>query len=143
MKKMLLSIVLLTVITVQAQKNISPDKVPAGTKNAFAKAHPNVIGKWEMEEGEYEVSFKEGGKAMSCVIDKNGMIKETETVIPVSELPAPVSDYIAKHYKGVIVKEAATIVKADGKTIYEAEINGKDVLFDADGKLLKTKKDND
>jgi hypothetical protein len=143
MKKMLFSMALLIAISVQAQKNLPTDKVPSASKEAFAKAHPSVSGKWEKEEGDYEVTFMEGGKKMSCVIDKSGAIKETETVIPASELPAPVTAYIEKYYKGAKVKEAATIVKADGTTVYEAEIKGKDVLFDAAGNLIKTKKDND
>lgn len=143
MKKMLLSIAILAAVSVQAQKNLPASKVPSASKEAFAKAHPNVIGKWEKEEGDYEVTFREGGKDMSCVIDKAGKIKETETVIPLSALPAAVTAYIAKHYKGVKVKEAASIVKADGTTTYEVEIKGKDVLFDAAGNLVKTKKDND
>lgn len=143
MKQLLFSMVLLTAISVQAQKTLFTAKVPAATKEAFAKAHPNVTGKWEKEEGAYEVTFKEAGKDKSCVIDKAGSIKETETVIPFSELPPPVTAYINKHYKGVRVKEAAVIVKADGTTLYEAEIKGKDVLFDANGNLTKTKKDHD
>lgn len=134
---------LLTVISVQAQKNLDAAKVPAAAKAAFAKAHPNVTGKWEKEEGEYEVTFKEAEKEMSCVIDKAGTIKETETEIAPGELPAPVTAYIKKHYNGTKLKEAARIVKADGTTVYEAEIKGKDVLFDAAGNLVKTKKDKD
>lgn len=126
-----------------AQKNISASQVPAASKEAFAKAHPNVTGKWEKEGNDYEVTFKKQGKDMSCVIDKMGSIKETETDMPASELPAAVRAYINKHYKGAKVKEAATIVKADGTTMYEAEIRGKDVFFDAAGNLAKTKKDND
>lgn len=134
---------ILAAVSVQAQKNLPASKVPSASKEAFAKAHPNVTGKWEKEEGDYEVTFREGGKDMSCVIDKAGKIKETETVIPLGALPAAVTAYIAKHYKGVKVKEAASIVKADGTTTYEVEIKGKDVLFDAAGNLVKTKKDND
>lgn len=134
---------LIATLAVIAQKNIAASVVPAPAKAAFAKAHPNVAGKWEKEDGNYEVSFKEGGKNMSCVIDKSGSIQETETEIAVSELPAPVAAYLAMHYKGIKVKEAASIVKKDGKTVYEAEIKGKDVLFDAQGNLVNTKKDND
>src|SRR6476660_4131592 len=104
MKKMLFSVALLSAVSVQAQKNLSSSKVPAASKEAFAKAHPNVAGTWEKEDGDYEVTFKEGGREKSCVIDKTGSIKETETVVPVSELPASVTAYIAKHYKGVKVK---------------------------------------
>jgi uncharacterized membrane protein YkoI len=144
MKKILIfSMAIIGFTSLQAQKNIASSKVPAAAKDAFMKAHPNVTGKWEKEEGSYEVTFKESGKDMSCVVDKGGNILETETVVPLSDLPAPVTAYIAKHYKGVKVKEAAIIVKADGTTVYEAEIKGKDVIFDANGKVIKSKKDND
>ena len=143
MKKILFAMAILTAVSVQAQKKLPVSQVPSASKQAFFKAHPNVTGKWEKEEGDYEVSFREGGKDMSCVIDKAGNIKETETVIPVSALPAAVTASLANHYKGIKVREAARIVKADGTTTYEAEIKGKDVLFDANGNVLKTKNDND
>ncbi|HSB92326.1 MAG TPA: hypothetical protein VLC28_04375 [Flavitalea sp.] len=144
MKKLLsIGLALITVASIHAQNNLASSSVPAATKAAFAKAHPNVNGKWEKEDGNYEVSFKENGKDMSCIIDKNGSIQETETEIPVSELPSPVTGYIAKHYKGIKVKEAAMIVKADGSIVYEAEIKGEDVLVDAKGNLVNKKKDND
>ncbi len=138
-----IGLALIATLTLNAQKNIAASIVPAPTKAAFAKAHPNVAGKWEKEDGNYEVSFKESGKNMSCVIDKSGTIQETETDIAVSALPAPVTAYLAMHYKGIKVKEAASIVKKDGKTVYEAEVKGKDILFDAQGNLVTTKKDND
>jgi hypothetical protein len=129
--------------TLHAQKNIPASNVPAAAKEAFAKAHPKLVGQWEMEDGDYEVTFVEGGKNKSCVIDKNGNISETEMTIPVIELPALARTYISKHYKGMKVKEASSIVKADGTTMYEARINASDVLFDAVGNLAKTKKDKD
>lgn len=143
MKKLvILSVALVIASTIHAQHNLALSRIPAATKAAFAKAHPNLAGTWEKEAGNYEVSFKEGGKDMSCIIDKNGKIYETETEIGVNQLPSPVTAYLDKHYKGIKVKEAATIVKADGKIIYEAEIKGKDVLFDANGQLIHPVKDN-
>ena len=38
--------------------------------------------------------------------------------------------------KGKKVKEAA-IIKKGGKTFYEAEVGGKDLLFETDGKMVK------
>lgn len=145
MKKILIfSLAGIGFTSVQAQKNMAASSVPTAAKDAFAKAHPNVTGKWEKEGGNYEVNFTNGGKTMSCVVTSKGSILETETDMAVSELPAPVTAYIAQHYKGVKVKEAATIVKADGTTVYEAEIKGKDVMFDANGKVVKAqKKEND
>ena len=144
MKKILLALFAISSFTtINAQKKAAMVKAPAAAKEVFAKAHPGATGKWEKEDANYEVTFKESGKTMSCIVTPNGSILETETDMPVTSLPAPVAAYIAQHYKGVKVKEAATIVKADGTTKYEANVKGKDVMFDANGKLLSSKKEND
>jgi NifU-like protein involved in Fe-S cluster formation len=57
----------------------------------------------------------------------------------VSELPKSVSDYVSQHMKGAKIKEAAKITKSNGEVQYEAEVNGKDVLFTPQGKLVKAK----
>ena len=77
---------------------------------------------------------------MSAVIDKNGTIVETETDIPVTDLPNS-QDYIKKNYPGTKIEEAARIVKANGEVNYEAEVHHKDVIFDANGKFIKEAKD--
>lgn len=111
--------------------------IPASAKSAFAKLHPQATSvKWDKEDGDYEASFKENGKSMSVVMNGKGTLKETETDIAVSELPASVRDYVAKQMPGKKIKEAAIIVDASGKK-YEAEVGGKDLLFDMAGKPLK------
>ena len=47
------------------------------------------------------------------------------------------NSYIKTHYNDASITEAAHIVKGDGKIVYEAEVNKKDILFDANGKFLK------
>lgn len=112
--------------------------IPAPAKSAFAKLHPQATAvKWDKEDGGYEASFKENGKSMSVVMDGRGTLKETETDITVSELPASVRDYVAKQMPGKKIKEAAIIVDAAGTKKYEAEVGGKDLLFDMTGKPLK------
>src|SRR6476646_4794809 len=82
----------------RAQK-LNSAKVPVAAKKTFATAHPNTTGKWTKEKNDYEVSFKENGNSMSCVIDAKGNILETETAMPVSQLPAQVRSYMEAHYK--------------------------------------------
>jgi len=143
MKSYLVSIVFaLFSFSALAQK-LNADKVPQVVKTNFNKAHPNASGKWEKEEGNFEVSFKESGKEMSCVIDAGGNILETETVIPASELPQAAKDYIKKNYAGVTIKEAAKIVKSNGEINYEAELKKKDLIFDSAGKFLKISEEKD
>jgi hypothetical protein len=107
-------------------------------KATLKKAYPAATGvKWDKEDGGYEASFKNGGKSMSLIIDAKGMVKETETDITVAELPAAVRTYVAKNMPGKKIKEAAIIINGAGKKMYEAEVSGKDVLFDEAGVPVK------
>jgi len=127
-------------LTASAQK-LNESQVPAAAKAAFQKKYPGLPGKWDKEDVNYEVNFKQNGKSMSAVIDKNGTIIETETDISVNDLPAVVRDYLKKNYPGAKVKEAAKVLKENGDVNYEAEVNNKDVIFDATGKFIKETKD--
>jgi hypothetical protein len=78
---------------------------------------------------------------MSVIIDGSGNITETETMIAVTDLPVPISDYMNKYYSGMKIEEAAKIIKASGDVNYEAEIKEKDIVFDANGNFLKEEKE--
>ena len=133
MKKILiLAFFAFATIVVNAQK-ISADKIPSAVKESLAKQYPNAkLTKWDKEKADYEASFKMDGKDMSVVFDGKGMEKEVETDIKFSELPMPVQTAL----KGKKVKEAA-VIKKGGKTFYEAEVGGKDLLFESGGKRAK------
>lgn len=122
-------------------QKLKDSQVPATVKTAFEKKYPGLKGSWDKEDANYEVNFKQEGKAMSAVIDKNGTIVETETDIAVAELPQAIQDYMKKHYAGTKIEEAAKIVKANGDINYEAEVHHKDVVFDANGKFIKEAKE--
>jgi hypothetical protein len=122
-------------------QKLKESQVPAAARAAFQKQYPNTKATWDKENAVYEVNFKKDGKEMSAIIEENGTIVETETMIAVNDLPVPVSDYMNKHYKGIKVKEAAKIVKANGDVNYEAEIAHKDVVFDGNGKFIKEEKE--
>lgn len=115
-----------------AQK-MKAGKVPATVTAAFAQAYPNATDiHWEKEKsGDYEVEFELDQVEMSVVYDAQGLEKEVETEIAVSELPAAVQTAL----KGKRIKEAAKITKS-GMTYYEAEVKRKDLMFDASGKAL-------
>jgi hypothetical protein len=67
-----------------AQK-LTESQVPVAAKAAFEKKYPGLKASWDKEAANYEANFKQDGKAMSAVIDKNGTIVETETDIPVTD----------------------------------------------------------
>lgn len=123
-----------------AQKLQDKD-IPASVKSAFSKAHPDAKEvKWEKEGDNFEAEFEKGKTEQSVVINAQGNILETETEIAVSELPQKAKDYVNANYKGQTIKEAAKIVDAKGAVSYEAEIKGKDLIFDAAGTFLKESK---
>ncbi len=138
MKKIILIVTVIISITVLAQK----EDAPILAKTAFAKNFPGASKiKWEKENGNYEVSFVQNGQELSALYTAKGIMTESEKEIKVAELPASILEYMKGHYKGVTVKGAARITKADGTIVYEAAIKGKDVLFDANGRFLKEAKD--
>ncbi|RYY67329.1 MAG: hypothetical protein EOO12_01470 [Chitinophagaceae bacterium] len=141
MNKYFLSfVILLLSCCVRAQTGTAVN-VPGVVRAAFQKAYPGVAGNWEKEGRAYEVEFKKGGKAMSCVINSRGTIVETETEIRPGHLPAAARSYLQAHYPGQAVKEAARIVKAGGLLEFEANVGAMDVLFDANGNFIRTVKD--
>ena len=110
---------------------------PVVVATAFQKAFPNARKvKWEKENQDYEASFLEGGKQVSVVYNDKGSLLETETGIEPSQLPSAAQQYIKLTCKGCVIKEAAKIQKTEGLIIYEAQLKGKDYLFNSEGKFL-------
>ena len=139
---MLLAAAVLLPAAAHAQK-VAAAQVPSPAVAAFHKSFPTVKAvKWEKEGADYEAGFDMGKAEMSAVITAAGVLKETETEMPVAQLPVAVQKTLATDYKAFKITEAAKIVTAaTGTTTYEAEVSqgGKhrDVLFNADGTEVK------
>ena len=67
----------------------------------------------------------------------DGTIVETETDIPITELPANMDH----HYNDATIKEASKIEKANGDLNFEVLIKGKDIMFDANGQFIQEAQD--
>jgi ABC-type transporter MlaC component len=133
MKKFIFLLAMLVFAQVGFAQKVKSAQVPQAVKTAFAKKFPAIKAKWEMEDGNYEAEFKNKEKVeMSAVFTAEGKWLETEQEIKKSALPAPV----LKALLGKKVKESAKIQRADGTTVFEAEVGGKDLLFDAIGNAL-------
>lgn len=135
MKKIVYVIALLIFITVTSNaQQLSAAKVPVAVKTAFSKTHTDVLKvSWSKEDSNFEAEFTLNGKQSSEVYTPTGIFVESEVAIKASELPAAVKMKL----KGQKVNEAAKITKANGSVVYEAEVRGKDLLFDADGNQAK------
>lgn len=123
----------------QKEQKVKESEVPAAVKSAVTAKYPGAeVEHWTLEDGNYEAEFDVNELEMSMLVKTDGSVLETETEIKVSELPQSVQDYCAKNFAGKKIKEASKIEAADGTMTYEAEIDGKDQIFDANGNFLKT-----
>ncbi len=142
MKKIVFLLAAVASVSFANAQKIQEKDVPAPVKAGLQKQFPNAQNiKWEKEKGNYEAGFKVKQADYSVLLGASGNIMETEVPIANDALPASVKEYISKHYPSKKIKEAAKITDAKGVLTYEAEVNGKDLIFDDSGKFLKEVKD--
>lgn len=120
-------------------QDIKAKDVPAVVKEALSKKYPNAtkVG-WEKEKGNYEANW--GGKSgedTSVQFTPAGAFVEEVNAISVDQLPAAVAPYVKAHCNGAKIKEAGKVTDAAGRKMFEAEIKGKDLIFDESGKFIK------
>ena len=130
-------IVCITTGVVFAQ-DIKSTEVPATVKAACMKKFPAATKiSWEKEDGNFEANW--GGKSgedNSAMFTPSGTFVEIVKAIAISDLPKAVTEYVKTHNMGTI-KEAGRVTDAAGKITYEAEVKGKDLIFDENGNFLK------
>ena len=121
--------------------DINSKDVPAVVKSALYKKYP-IAAKakvsWEKEDGNYEANWGgRSGEDNSVQFTPSGSFVEIVRAIPVSELPANVHVYVRDHYKNAKITEAGRMTDANNKLFYEAEVHGRDIIFDKDGNFVK------
>ncbi|MEO8109764.1 MAG: PepSY-like domain-containing protein [Ginsengibacter sp.] len=114
-------------------------KVPAAVKSALTKKYTDAKNvTWEKENGNYEANW--GGKSgedNSVQFTPSGNFIEIVNAIPVSQLPAKAVAYVTQYHNGAKITEAGKVTDAKGKMFYEAEVHGKDIVFDENGNFVK------
>ena len=137
MKKSVMIVALIMFSFASFAQKTKEQNVPQVIKNELHEKFPNAKEvKWDKEENNYEASFKNNKVDNSILFNVNGKIIETEIAITASQLPKKALQYLNDNFKNQKVDEAAKIISEKGITTYEAEIQGKDVFFDENGKLL-------
>jgi hypothetical protein len=116
--------------------------VPSAVRTALAKKYPEASKvTWEKEKGNFEANWGgNDGEANSVQFTPSGNFIEIVKAIPVSQLPASAITYVKEHYKGTKITEAGKVTDAKGKTSYEAEVHGRDIIFDENGTFIKAEK---
>jgi uncharacterized membrane protein YkoI len=117
-------------------------KAPDAITKAFAAKFPGATEvKWGKESAkEYEAEFKLNNTTVSANFNTDGSWTETETKIPVPDLPSPVSAAITGKYPGAVIAIAEKVEKP-GKVYYEVQLKTsgkkKEAELTADGKFMK------
>jgi Putative beta-lactamase-inhibitor-like, PepSY-like len=120
-------------------QHIPAGKVPAVVKSALMAKCPDAKSvTWEKEKGNFEANWGGASKEDNSVLfTPSGDFVETVVAMPVASLPATVTAYIKKHYATSKTTEAGRITWPGGKTGYEAEVKGRDLVFDERGDLIR------
>jgi Putative beta-lactamase-inhibitor-like, PepSY-like len=122
-------VVLTLAIIAGASVNCQSIKVPSAVTAAFNAKFPNATHvRWGKENAkEYEAEFKVGSNAISANFSTDGTWVETESVIPISEVPAAVKDAVMAKYPGAAITLAEKTEQPGNKVLYELSfsVNGK------------------
>src|SRR5947209_3782954 len=134
MKKFILSVSILVVATtsIAVAQDLKSKDMPEAVKTAFAQKYPDAKKvNWEKEKGNYEANWgSKTGEDSSVTLTPSASFVEIVVAIPVAQLPTNIATYVNKHYKGAKITEAGKVKDAAGRHMYEAEIKGKDLIFD-------------
>lgn len=113
--------------------------VPAEIQRSFSLKFPSATNvHWSREsQKEWEAEFVNEGVKTSANFLLDGNWVETETEIPVTQLPEKVVSAIKAAYTNWRIVEADKIVKSNGELLFEAElkvgIRKKEVVLKEDG----------
>lgn len=151
MKKVFLSIFLAVFVLLanaqKAENKIKESEVPEAVKKSFNEKHAGMKAiKWELDNGKYEVDFKNGKVKYIAVFNPDGKWLITGTELKKKDVPKKIMDHIAAgEYKTWKFNQARSVETAEvpKEIIVEVEKGDDDTMlyYDADGNFLRAKKE--
>ncbi|QQL48894.1 hypothetical protein [Mucilaginibacter ginkgonis] len=132
----------LALATASLAQKVKEKDVPSAVEIALKSKYPGAAKvTWEKEKGNFDANWGgRSGEDMSVMFTPTGAFIEQVEALQPNALPAPALIYIKKAMGNVKIKETGRVTDAVGKITYEAEIKHKELIFDAEGKLVKIEK---
>lgn len=116
-------------------------EVPESVLIAFRKANPGVGNpQWRKEKGQYQAKCMVDKRQRTFNYTKSGTPIVTDGKTAVTILPPGVKQYLDKNHRGVPVDKVIKIISAEKLVTYTVEVAGTDLVFDGNGKYLKSNK---
>jgi hypothetical protein len=107
-----------------------PEKVSARVRAQFEKNFTTAVNvTWEQNNDFYFASFELNEKAVSAAYNAEGELLGMSRVVPIAELPLPVSLSVGSKYQGYDLAKSATEITYEGQTSYYVSVeNSKQIL---------------
>ncbi len=111
------------------EHSLRASEVPAAVREAFRRDYPHAAVRGystEVEHGRriYEVQSRDGSVGRDISYGADGSVLETETSVPVAELPAAVRSAITSRAGSARIARSERLV-AGADTVYEFTIQGR------------------
>lgn len=130
----------------QAEKKPSAAQIPQAVRNAVVSRLPGAkITSYSLETENgarfYEVGCVAAGRRHDLTVTPEGIVREDEETIPLSEIPSAVRSSLAKAFPGAQIARAEKIT-AGQEVKYELSLKKssiKEAVFAPDGELISSK----
>jgi hypothetical protein len=138
MKKLILLIAVVFMISSSYAQVLTLSEVPANVSKVFVKSHPKVTTvEWAKAGDNFKANYVVDSTDRSVTYNAKGKITETEKQISVASLPTSAIKYVNENFKDGYVKRSTQVTNAKGKVTYNVKIKDVVLTFDSNGKYLK------
>ena len=126
----------------RTQGVIQDRDVPSNVMTAFNSAYPGINNaKWKKDGSNYKVMYETADNMdMMVIYDASANLVKTKEEIKSAQLPSAVTEYVSSNYDKNDIKQAYKITEANGTMTYKTEVRGMYLVFDSQGKFMKSEK---
>ena len=137
MKKLVIAISCIALIGLTSCKGSKT--APQNFQTGLSKLFPGVSNvDWDNEkDGTWEAEFVKNGIKTSVSFNQDGILKEVEEEIELSQFPTAAQNYLKSNFPNKKIKDISKMTDSKGVVTYEAEVDDQDLIFDAQGNFLK------